>query len=221
MNPWSQKIAYVVGLIVTDGNLSKDKRHITLTSTDIELLETFRSCLNLKNRICTKSPGGYSKKTCYYITFGNVKFYHWLLSIGITPNKTFTLSSLQIPDKYFADFLRGHIDGDGSIIHYIDTHNSYNGRTYLYNRLYVSFHSASLAHLKWVRKRICYLLNIKGSLTGWKSKKIPNKKIHWTLRFCKKEGLILLKFLYYKPCIPSLIRKRKKAEIFLKNTNDM
>lgn len=34
---WSPKIAYAVGLITTDGSLSKDGRHIDLTSKDRRL----------------------------------------------------------------------------------------------------------------------------------------------------------------------------------------
>lgn len=48
---WSNELAYAVGLIATDGNLSKDGRHIELTSKDTEQLETFKRCLKLKNRI--------------------------------------------------------------------------------------------------------------------------------------------------------------------------
>src|SRR3977135_2740231 len=42
---WSETMAYVVGLIATDGCLSSDRRHIILTSRDVELVETFLRCL--------------------------------------------------------------------------------------------------------------------------------------------------------------------------------
>ena len=38
---WSAELAYAVGLIATDGCLSKDKRHIDFTSKDKELIKTF------------------------------------------------------------------------------------------------------------------------------------------------------------------------------------
>jgi len=44
---WTPKLAYVVGLLVTDGNLSKDGRHITMRSSDRQLLDTFKDCLNI------------------------------------------------------------------------------------------------------------------------------------------------------------------------------
>jgi len=212
---WSSPVAYAVGLIVTDGNLSSDKRHITLTSTDKQLLEAFRNCLHLTNKICVNPPGGYSKKTCYKVTFGNVNFYNWLVSIGLMPNKTFKISSIDIPHKYISDFLRGHIDGDGSIIHYIDRHNSYKDKTYLYNRLYVTFRSASLSHITWLREQVKQLINIRGSLSSWTNRRKYNSDNQHTLRYCKKESLKLLKYIYYKDDIPCLDRKRDIAKYFL------
>jgi len=216
MKLWTTDIAYAIGLITTDGNLSKDKRHIALTSTDKQLLKTFQKCLSLKNKICINPPGGYSKNKCYKITFGNVIFYDWLLKIGLKPNKTVGLLRLKIPDKYLPDFLRGHIDGDGSIIHYIDRHNEYKGKIYTYNRLYITFRSSSSIHIRWLRQNIRRILNINGSLSGWKDRRRNNKKILWALRFCKRESLILLKYLYYSPNLPCLLRKKKIAENFLR-----
>jgi len=217
MNNWSPQIAYVVGLITTDGCLSNDKRHIILTSTDKQQLQTFQKCLHITNKISLNPPGSYSKNTCYRIQFSNVKFYNWLLGIGLKANKTFNLSGLKIPDRYFPDFLRGHIDGDGSIIHYIDKHNTYKDKRYTYNRLYVSIRSCSALHIKWIRQNIRKLLNINGSLSEWKDKRKNRKNALWTLRFCKKDSLALLKYLYHSPSIPCLLRKKKIADLFMEN----
>lgn len=215
---WSSDIAYAIGLIATDGNLSKDKRHISLTSTDKQLLNTFKKCLNIRNRICNNPSGNASRKQCFKVTFGNVVLYKKLLKIGLMPNKTFNMGSLEIPNKFLPDFLRGHIDGDGSIIRYVDKHNSYKFKTYTYIRLYVAFHCASLRHISWIRDGIYRNLGIKGSLNGWKNLKRSNVKTHWTLRFCKKESLILLPYLFYKKKLPCLQRKRSIALSFLRYT---
>lgn len=58
---WSPELAYATGLIATDGSLSSDNRHVSLTSSDIQLLNTFRTCLNLKNKI-TNNPN--TRLTC-------------------------------------------------------------------------------------------------------------------------------------------------------------
>jgi len=52
---WSNNLAYAVGLIATDGSLSKDGRHINLTSKDLGQIQNFAKILNLKNRIGIKS----------------------------------------------------------------------------------------------------------------------------------------------------------------------
>jgi len=48
---WSAELAYLIGLLATDGNLSKDGRHITMRSSDLQLLITFKKCLHLTNKI--------------------------------------------------------------------------------------------------------------------------------------------------------------------------
>ncbi len=50
----SADFAYVIGLITTDGSLSKDGRHLNLTSKDIDQIQTFKRILNLKNKIGIK-----------------------------------------------------------------------------------------------------------------------------------------------------------------------
>ena len=217
MNYWNNNIAYVVGLIATDGNLSNDKRHICLTSTDKQLIKTFKKCLAINNHISINPPGSYSRNICYRISFCNINFYRWLLKIGLKQNKTFSLSSLSVPKKYFFAFLRGHIDGDGSIIHYVDRHNKYKGKIYTYDRLWITLRSASLKHITWIRKCINQKLHMKGSLSGWKDKKNKSKKILWSLKYYKNDSLILLKHLYNKPGLPCLYRKKKIAENYIKN----
>lgn len=210
---WSPNLAYIVGLITTDGNLSKDKRHILFTTTDYQLANTFKKCIGIKNKITITPPSGFGKKRAYRINFGNVKFYRWLQNIGLIANKTRLIGKLNIPNKYFVDFLRGHIDGDGSIFTYNDKYMVYKGKRYSYNRLYTNFISISPNHIKWIRYRIKEILNIQGALTSYlkKDRKFPL----WQLRFAKNDSLRLLSWLYYKPNLPCLNRKRKVAERFL------
>ena len=198
---WSRNLAYVVGLLATDGCLSKDKRHIDFTSNDRDLINTFKDCLRLDNKVCLKKCGD-ANRVCSRIQFGDVRLYRFLLSIGLMPNKTKILGKLNIPDKYFFDFLRGILDGDGYIQVYQDSvyPNS--------QRLYTRFACASLRHLMWLRKRIKYYLRIKGSLQE------TVKKI-FELRYAKSESVVLLQAIYYSRYLPCLKRKRDIAEPFL------
>jgi hypothetical protein len=36
---WTPELAYTIGLLTTDGNLSKDGRHITIRSSDIQIIK--------------------------------------------------------------------------------------------------------------------------------------------------------------------------------------
>ena len=40
---WSADFAYAIGLIMTDGNLSPDGRHLCFTSKDIEQINNYKS----------------------------------------------------------------------------------------------------------------------------------------------------------------------------------
>lgn len=210
---WTPELTYVVGLLVTDGNLSGDGRHIIMRSSDYDLLETFRRCLKLSNRITRSYNDGYARKPSYRIQFGNVQFYNWLLSIGLIPAKTYTIGTLKIPNEYFRDFLRGHLDGDGSIFSYQDTYNIYKGKRYLNTRVYTRFISASEKHIRWLHKMISRNSPVRGVLE--RREPPGDKATMWGIRFSKYESLSLMRWIYYQKSLPALQRKRELAESLL------
>ncbi|HLC69564.1 MAG TPA: LAGLIDADG family homing endonuclease [Patescibacteria group bacterium] len=59
---WSSDFAYVIGLLVTDGNLSKDGRHIIFTSKDKEMIDNVRKALSTSVKIALKSNGSNKEK---------------------------------------------------------------------------------------------------------------------------------------------------------------
>jgi len=122
---------YLVGLIASDGCLSSDGRHLDITAKEREFLDTGRDTLGLSNRIGVKSRGKINQT--YRIQFGSVVFYDFLLSLGLVPSKSLRLGSLDVPDEYFPDFLRGQIDGDGNIRRWL---HPTNGREQWVLRIY-------------------------------------------------------------------------------------
>jgi len=66
--------------------------------------------------------------------------YRWLQRIGIQSNKTYSIGKLLVPEKYFADFLRGHLDGDGSIFTYTDKYMVYKEKKILLRTTIYQFH---------------------------------------------------------------------------------
>lgn len=197
---WSSGFAYAIGLLATDGCLYSDGRHINLTSKDEEQIKNFATCLALDNKIGKKSRGGEQEKEYFVVQFGDVSFYEFLNSIGITPHKSKTLGAIKVPDEYFFDFLRGHFDGDGTFYSYWDPRwrSSY--------MFYTVFLSASEEHILWLRKMIFSMIGVKGHIT--KTGKTPMYEI----KYAKAESLKLLPRLYYNADVVCLSRKRKKIE---------
>lgn len=194
---WSPGFAYAIGLLATDGNLSKDGRHISLTSKDKSQIDLFRRCLGIKNSIGRKSRSKGDEKKYFYVQFGDVLFYQFLLSIGLSPRKSKTIFRLTIPEMYFYDFLRGHLDGDGTFYSYWDK------RWRSSFMFYTVFISASLLHLNWIREEIKKRLNIVGHITH------DDRKSTYHLKYAKRDSLLLLPMLYKNGNI-CLRRKRLK-----------
>ncbi len=195
---WSPEFVYALGLIATDGNLSGDGRHISLSSKDREQIKNFIECLKLKNKIgVNKSRFG---KLQLRVQFGDVMFYNFLVDIGFMPNKTKILGKLEIPREYFFDFLRGHFDGDGSFHSYFDPRWK---SSYMF---YTIFVSASKKHIDWIREVLDDLLGIKGHIT-------KADKVSWyQLKYAKAESLKLLPKLYSGNACVCLSRKRLKIK---------
>lgn len=204
---WSSELAWAVGLIATDGNLSRDGRHLAIPSVDLDVLETLRSCLGLHNRI---SRG--VKNHIYRLQWGDRPFYNRLLSIGLTPAKSLTLGPLAVPDEYFPDFVRGCIDGDGSVLVYTDRYHAAKNERYVYERLYVSLVSASRLFLDWIHARIGALVQIDGDISEQRK---AGRRSLWRLRYAKAESIRLIGWMYYASNLPCLARKRAKAERLL------
>jgi len=177
---WSPEFAYAIGLLTTDGNLSPDGRHINFTSKDRELAETFKRILKIDNVIGRKARGYEQEKKYFVIQFGDVLFYRFLETIGLMPNKSKLLGSLEIPDIYFFDFLRGHFDGDGTFYSYWDP------RWRSSFMFYTEFISASRKHIDWLQKTLLEKLKIKGHITH------SGGKVCYQLKYAKKESVILL-----------------------------
>jgi hypothetical protein len=197
---WSPEFAYAIGLIVTDGSLSKDGRHIVLTSKDEEMMHNFQKALGIKNNIGKKSSGSQKEKKYFITQIGDVLFYKFLESIGLEKNKTKTIGAVSVPDKYFPDFLRGHFDGDGCIYSYWDPRWR---SSFMY---YVTFVSASKNHIKWLREEINRLYGIKGHCSDKPAGSV------YQLKYAKKESNTLLKNIYYNSDALCLSRKHLKIK---------
>ncbi|MEK7616422.1 MAG: hypothetical protein AAB420_04450 [Patescibacteria group bacterium] len=172
---------------------------MSLTTKDAEQAKNFIDALGLTVSIGMKSSGSSSEKKYYHIQFGDVLFYGFLKSIGLTPAKSRTIGALQIPDDYFFDFLRGHYDGDGTFYSYFDP------RWRSSFMFYTVFVSASIKHICWLQEQISKRIGVHGHITGKNAKGIA-----YQLKYAKAESLQLLPKMYYDKQAICLSRKRDK-----------
>ncbi len=200
---WTHDLAYVVGLLTSDGNLSPDGRHINLTSRDKELVEYARTILGLTNKIGKKGRGGSLTKDYYVLQFGSIQFYSFLLKIGLTPAKSKTLGPLAIPQHYFCDFVRGCIDGDGNISEALHPESSL-----IQLRLRIS--SASPAFLRWLLTQLRRQCEVPG---GWIY--LDKKKSVSMLCFGKRDSIDILRRAYEYKSAYFLRRKYAIARKYL------
>lgn len=200
---WSSNLAYAIGVIATDGNLSPNGRSINITSKDLDMIENIKFCLDLNNKIGIKANGTSPEKRYHVLQFGDINFYEFLNTIGITKKKSKTLGELQIPKQFFLDFFRGCIDGDGSIDVYFHPES-------LHPQLRLRLCSASLTFVTWIKNQIQSILNIK---TGWIH---SNTQSMHVLSYGKSDSIKILKNMYYDNVEYYLGRKYEVALPFIK-----
>lgn len=200
---WSEQLAYVVGIITSDGNLSSDGRHINITSKDLEMVQNVKEILHLSNTIGRKARGGSIEKKYYVLQFGSKNFYAFLLSIGLTPAKSKTIQKVLVPNMFFSDFLRGCIDGDGNI--YESKHPESK-----HVQLRLTLASASKPFLIWILASIQKIHKIQG---GW-IVTVEKKSAHM-LRFGKSDSIQIFRAMYAHSQKYALQRKLAVATKYL------
>jgi hypothetical protein len=194
---WSPDFAYAIGLIASDGNVSPDGRHILFVSKDYEQALNFSKALHIKNKIST-TYSGWKRSRAFRVQVGDVLFYNFLNSIGLTPNKSKTIGPLVIPDDYFFDFLRGLFDGDGCTYSYWDK------RWKSSFMLYLAFSSASLCFVLWLQVQIMNKIGVQGHIAK------SQKNSCYQLRYSKRECLKVIKYMYRTKSTLCLKRKHLK-----------
>lgn len=109
-NTWSSEMAYVFGLIISDGCISKAGT-VSLCINDKELLEKVKVTMHSEHKIVPSKH----QKGLYYFHFARKKLVHDLEKLGVLPKKSLVVKFPEVPQEYLADFIRGVFDGDGSV----------------------------------------------------------------------------------------------------------
>ena len=127
---WSPAMAYVLGAVYTDGCIipgynidprrsGRSVSYLSLAQKEPELLQKVLALMDCnaklqysKERRCGSVVAG----ALYSFVISSETMYYDLLSLGVTPNKSLTLSFPQMPGReLIRHFVRGCWDGDGTV----------------------------------------------------------------------------------------------------------
>ena len=105
---WSPEMAWVLGLLLTDGHIYPDSTRAALTSKDVSLLEQVRDLMksNFKVEMRATTP---------QLIINGMARTHKLLALGMSISKTTTVQFPHPPIKVLNHLVRGVWDGDGWI----------------------------------------------------------------------------------------------------------
>lgn len=104
---WSNEMAWVLGLIFTDGCLNKKIYTLTIAQKNIEILKQIASVMEAEFIVSNNETPS--------LIINSKIIYNDLLTFGLSPNKSKVLEWPSIPELYLPHFIRGVIDGDGWI----------------------------------------------------------------------------------------------------------
>lgn len=179
---WSSEMAYVLGLLMTDGCLSRVKNgsyKISLCLNDKGLLGKVARVMESDHHITLSRH----QEGLYLFIFGREKMIQDLIKLGMKPRKSMDLKFPDVPEKYLRDFIRGVFDGDGSVFF---------GKRSPKFRLRSSFVSGSKNFIEAIENKLGVL--------GMPKRNIYQKKtkngILYMIRYYHNNSLKLFKILY-------------------------
>jgi predicted DNA-binding protein YlxM (UPF0122 family) len=179
---WSSGMAYVLGLLFTDGCVSKTEGgsySVSLSLIDKDLLEKVRDAMGSKHPIKSYNP----QRNLYHFGFGREKLMNDLLRLGLIKNKSLTVKFPSVPDDYLRDFIRGVFDGDGSI--YFEPRSKY-------EKIRTSFTSSSRDFIYKLEEGLRFLGMPKRKIYQQKTK----NSISYTLKYGHRHSIKLFSILY-------------------------
>lgn len=108
---------YLLGVWYTDGTLRKTTQYHNSHIWTASLSSADRGWIrDIKNLFSTEIAIRKDKRAkLFKIDLNNEIIYRWLYNNGCIPNKSLVIDFPTIPVKYMPDFIRGCIDGDGTI----------------------------------------------------------------------------------------------------------
>jgi predicted DNA-binding protein YlxM (UPF0122 family) len=108
---WSPEMAYVLGLIITDGCISRTGT-VSLCMNDKDLLDKVKKVMGSAHKI---TPSKH-QRGLYIFHFARENMVKDLKNLGVEPKKSLIVKFPEVPQAYLPNFIRGVFDGDGSVL---------------------------------------------------------------------------------------------------------
>ncbi len=202
-------MAYILGFFVADGCMFKNKRgacFIEFANNDRSILEKIKEKMHAQHMISQRDRKMPNQAVSFRLQLGSKILFEDLRALGMTPHKSKTVNLPDVPAVYFADFVRGYFDGDGSV-----TMGSYRRATRqnnIYSVLLAGFTSGSPLLLHSLHDRLKEFAGIVGGTLHY------NKG--YRLYFAAKDSSCLYNFMYNRPTDLYLERKKIVFEKYFK-----
>lgn len=184
----TEEKAYWLGFIYADGNVYRTTFTLKLNIKDESHIKIFM------NHIKGEQPIKYYSENCCYVNITSKRMIKQLNDIGVMPRKTFKIELPKLRYDLYNDFIRGYFDGDGCI--------------YVTNKYHTfSMYTASKSFKNSIKNFFKNELKIDLNEYG---NNLSKSKISDLIK--------IYNFLYDKPNIVYLDRKKEKFDYFLLNT---
>ena len=192
---WVPEMAYVLGYWWADGVMyikpNTGAHEVRIASNDVEHLIEMARVIGGKYDLRKVS----AEANTYVVSFCSKQLYQDILAHGGTPRKSKTISFPSVPDGLLAHFVRGVVDGDGTL--------AWNG-----DRPILQVYSGSPLFLESFITAIA-------EQTGIPAPKLQANRDNWTIKWSTIRAKCLAGWLYYDNPGLALPRKQQIAAQFL------
>ncbi|WML44503.1 LAGLIDADG family homing endonuclease [Neobacillus sp. PS3-40] len=186
---WSHEMAWVLGLVITDGYISdrKSVRYLSITQKDIPILKAISRYMDLDFSLI--KPG--KTRTTPTIMINSLKIINDLSVLGITTKKSHIVPFPDVPKEFLPSFIRGVIDGDGWV----------QDRGYVMN--------VTTASIKFANGLLSVFQSwsLKSEITSEKTKTGSNVYRVWVKG---KKDIVILSEVIYKNCNGDFISHKRE-----------
>src|SRR3989338_2643675 len=176
---------------------------LTFAQKEKKSVEKFLNLIGADSKILYRRREKYVNTTAgelYYFHINSDIVYKQLLELGLTPNKSLSMTFPKIPEDYYIrHFIRGCLDGDGTV--YIEKRNG---------NLKTSFVCGSLEFITGLKEHLR-----KQGLSDvklYENKRSKKGNVSYYFRYGTKDSIKLFHYLYDE--VPESQYLKRKYEIF-------